>query len=490
MLRSASQTCRPIYWILSYLLVRNRTLIGASSLAMVVVIAGAAIMALALHRYDGADGLVRRVRAEFAVEQPHPEYVPLPEELDIEAARGSDPETPASSLSVPISEASIDGGAASQGDIRPAPVVTSPTSLARARGHGQLAALAEPDDEVRPVAAARDQPTPTPKPSATATPPPVFPATKQLAGLSHYWQTWNNCGPATLSMNLSYFGIKVGQDRIGAVLRPEKDDKNVSPQEMADFARSQGLQALVRVNGDATRVKALLAADIPVLVETWYEPEPNDGMGHYRLIVGYDDAAKTWIAYDSYDSHGIKKGEAYAGIRLPYDSFDKLWKVFGRTYLAIYDGSRAAAVMDVLGADLEEAAMWKRALAADLAEAQANPQDAFAWFNVGTDYVALGDFKAAAEAYDTARRMKLPWRMLWYQFGPFRAYYEVGRHQEVVSLADATIKTAVHDEELFFWKGLSQKALGDPVGAKASLQQAVKLRPSYQDAQSELAGIE
>ena len=134
--------------------------------------------------------------------------------------------------------------------------------------------------------------------------------------------------------------------------------------------------------------------------------------------------------------------------------------------------------------------MWRHALAGDLAEAEANPRDAFAWFNVGTDYVALGDFKAAAEAYDTARRMKLPWRMLWYQFGPFRAYYEVGRHQEVVSLADATIKTAVHDEELFFWKGLSQKALGDPVGAKASLQQAVKLRPSYQDAQSELAGIE
>lgn len=457
---------------------------------MVVVIAGAAIMALALHRYGGADGLVRRVRAEFAVERPHPEYVPLPEELDAEAARGSDPESLASRLSVPVSEANIDRGATSLGDIPPAPVAASPTGPPRARGHGQLAALAEPDDEVEPIVSAGGPPPPTPRPTATATRPPAFPAAKQLAGLTHSWQTWNNCGPATLSMNLSHFGIKVGQDKVAAVLRPEKDDKNVSPEELAEFARSQGLQALVRVNGDATRIKALLAADIPVLVETWYEPEPNDGMGHYRLIVGYDDAAKTWIAYDSYDSHGIKKGEAYAGIRLPYDSFDKLWKVFGRTYLAIYDESRAVAVMGVLGADLEETAMWQRALAGDLAEAQANPKDAFAWFNIGTDYVALGDFKAAADAYDTARRMKLPWRMLWYQFGPFRAYYEVGRHKEVISLAEATIKTAVNDEELFFWKGLSQKALGDMVGAKASFQQAVKLRPSYQDAQNELAGIE
>jgi len=447
-------------------------------------------MALALHRYGGADGLVRRVRAESAVEQQHPEYVPLPEELDAGTTRGSGPGAPASSLLVPVAEASADGGAESQGDIHPAPLVATPSNPTRARDHSQLATLAEPDDEVRPHLAAGVRPTPTPRPVATAARPPVFPATKQLAGLTHHWQTWNNCGPATLSMNLSYFGIKVGQDKIGAVLRPEKDDKNVSPEELVEFARLQGLHALVRVNGDATRVKALLAAGIPVLVETWYEPEPNDGMGHYRLIVGYDDAARTWIAYDSYDSHGIKKGEAYSGIRLPYDSFDGLWKVFGRTYLAIYDESRAAAITDVLGTDLEETAMWQRALAEDLAEVQSNPKDAFAWFNVGTDHVALGDFKAAAEAYDTARRMKLPWRMLWYQFGPFRAYYEVGRHKEVISLADITIKTAVNDEELFFWKGLAQKALGDLVGAKASFEQAVKLRPTYQDAQSELAGIE
>lgn len=457
---------------------------------MVVVIAGAAIMALAMHRYGGADGLVRRVRAEFAVEQLHPEYVPLPEELDSEADQGSDSEAPASSLSIPAPEAETDGGAAPLGDSRDAPVAPGPTSRPHARGHGQLAALAEPDNEVPPVAAARGQLTPGPRATATPARSPVFPPAKQLAGLAHHWQTWNNCGPATLSMNLSYFGIHAGQDKIAAVLRPEKDDKNVSPEELAEFVRSQGLQALVRVNGDATRLKALLAADVPVLVETWYEPEPNDGMGHYRLIVGYDDATKTWIAYDSYDSHGIKKGEAYAGVKLPYDSFDKLWKVFGRTYLAIYDESRAPAVTDVLGADLEETAMWQRALVANLAETQADPKDAFAWFNVGTDYVALGEFKAAAEAYDMARRMKLPWRMLWYQFGPFRAYYEAGRHKEVISLADATIKTAVHDEELFFWKGLSQKALGDLAGATASFQQAVKLRPSYLDAQNELAGIE
>ena len=468
----------------------NKTLVVASSLAMLAVAAGVAIMALALHRYGGPEGVIRRVRMEFAVEQPHPQYVPTPEDLASGPTDEVDPEALADALPLPNIAKLGDGDDAFASDFGHLAVEEGPTRPPRARGRSQIAALAEPAGAERPVVVVDAQTAPTTIPTPTAAPTSVFPPVMRLDGLAHAWQTWNNCGPATLSMNLSYYGIKVGQDKIGAVLRPEKDDKNVSPDELAEFARSQGLQALVRVNGDALRLKALLAADIPVLVETWYEPKPNDGMGHYRLIVGYDDAAKNWIAYDSYDSHGIKKGEAYAGIKLSYDSFEKPWKVFGRTYVVIYDQARAAKVETVLGADLDASAMWQRALAEDLADVQANPKDPFAWFNLGTDYVALDNFKAAAQAYDTARRIKLPWRMLWYQFGPFRAYYEVGRHEEVIRLADATIKTAVNDEELYFWKGLSQKALGDPAGAKASLQQAVKLRPSYQDARFELDNVD
>jgi hypothetical protein len=66
----------------------------------------------------------------------------------------------------------------------------------------------------------------------------------------------------------------------------------------------------------------------------------------------------------------------------------------------------------------------------------------------------------------------------------------MGRHKEVIGLADATIKTAKNDEELFYWKGLSQQALGDIPGAQASLGQAVKLRPSYQEAVLALGKLE
>src|SRR5690606_27417894 len=87
----------------------------------------------------------------------------------------------------------------------------------------------------------------------TATPTPIHQApgaAVTLTGFDYIRQTWNNCGPATLAMHLSYFGSDLNQATIGAVLRPYQDDKNVNPVELAEYAREQGYHALVRVNGD------------------------------------------------------------------------------------------------------------------------------------------------------------------------------------------------------------------------------------------------
>ena len=70
-----------------------------------------------------------------------------------------------------------------------------------------------------------------------------LPPAARLPGVTHIWQTWNNCGPATLAMYLSHFGQQVKQDEVGAQLRPDPDDKNVSLEEMAAYARSRGLSA-------------------------------------------------------------------------------------------------------------------------------------------------------------------------------------------------------------------------------------------------------
>jgi len=308
-----------------------------------------------------------------------------------------------------------------------------------------------------------------------------------LSGLRHAWQTWNNCGPATLAMYLSYFGSVLSQEDIRLTLRPYPDDKNVNPEELAAFARGQGYAARVLVNGDAERLRLLLSNGLPVLIETWLIPEPDDGMGHYRLLTGYDDATAVWIAYDSYVSAGLKRGEPYAGIRLPYAETEALWRVFNRAYLLIYPPAQEELVAALLGEDAGEEQMWARAALQAQAEIAQQSDDAFAWFNLGNSLTVLARYEEAAAAFDQARLLGLPWRMLWYQHEPFVAYLAVGRSQEALALATATLATTQSIEELHFWQGQALLALGEAAAARASFRRALEINPNYQPAAAALS---
>jgi tetratricopeptide (TPR) repeat protein len=77
--------------------------------------------------------------------------------------------------------------------------------------------------------------------------------------------------------------------------------------------------------------------------------------------------------------------------------------------------------------------------------------------------------------------------MLWYQFGPFQAYDAVGRAQDVLTLADATLSTTQNIEELHYWRGRALAALGDAAEAQRAWQQALALNPDYRPAGEALA---
>src|SRR5690606_9835759 len=101
----------------------------------------------------------------------------------------------------------------------------------------------------------------------TATPWPV-PTSARMTGFTHVYQEWNNCGPATMVMALTYFGRVHSQRDTASILRPNQEDRNVTPQEMAEFVNEQeGLRSIARVNGDLNLLKRLLANEIPVIIE-------------------------------------------------------------------------------------------------------------------------------------------------------------------------------------------------------------------------------
>ncbi len=322
---------------------------------------------------------------------------------------------------------------------------------------------------------------PGPKHAARSTPAASEGINVLLTGAKQEYQLWNNCGPATLSMNLSYYGWAGSQVDAAKYLKPDPEDKNVSPDQMAAYAQLVGFNAVYRVNGTAELIKTFLRAGVPVIVEKGFEPEADLGwMGHYELIVGFNDPQQQFVAMDSYMG-------PYQSV--PYDQFEKYWRQFNRTYLVVYPGEKAQTVNALLGSQLDDATMWASALSTAQQEAAAAPNDAFAWFNLGSDYAALQDWQNAAEAYDRARQLGLPWRMTWYQFGWFEAYLNAGRTSDVLALADATIKVTPNIEEMYYYKGLALKALGNPGGARSQFELALKYNPNFQPAQVALAGF-
>jgi len=351
-----------------------------------------------------------------------------------------------------------------------------------------------------PVPSPSPSPSPSPTPRLLPTPtvtPPVFPGPTQAArstpaaleeadvllyGVRHTFQTWNNCGPATLVMALSFYGWRGTQKEAAVVLRPDPEDKNVSPEEMAAFARSLGLGARVRVNGNISLLQQLLQNGFPVILETGFEPVPRqEWVGHYRLLIGFSEQPGQFIVMDSY--MGPNQG-------IPYAELDRYWRHFQRAYIVIYRPEDEDRLRTLIGPVWDDdGRMWAEALARAREEIAANPRDAFAWFDAGVAFLRLGRPEEAAMAFDQARTLRLPWRILWYRFEPFEAYLAVGRYADVIALADANLRVTPYVEEWYVYKGQALLALGDREGARAMFQRALRLNPNFQAAQEHLAAL-
>lgn len=337
-------------------------------------------------------------------------------------------------------------------------------------------------------------PTVTPAPSPTHLPAPP---TARLTGIQHKFQTWNNCGPATLAMALSYYDVFRTQDQTAAVLKPDPEDRNVTPEEMASYVRNETeFEALSRTNGDLTTVRRLLSEGMPVIIELGIDPPGEyawmEWYGHYLLLVAYDDHEETVWVYDSWFGTSDVPGENAddVGREISYKELDRYWRHFNRSYIVLYRPEQTELVAEIIGEDMDDEKMWQNAQQVVLAELNEEPENAFLWFNLGTVYNALEDYERAASAFDKARSIGLPWRMLWYQFGPYEAYYQTGRYDDVIVLADVTLQDRPYFEESYYYKALAQIELGEIDEAQENLRRAVDFNPNFQPAAEALRELE
>ncbi len=347
-------------------------------------------------------------------------------------------------------------------------------------------------------------------PTITSTP---LPGSVSLSGVKYESQSGHNnyCGPTNFSMALTFWGWTGSRSIIGDVLMPGNrwdkngksgdNDKNVMPYEFQDYITENvpEMKSVLRYGGDIDVLKRLIAGGFPVIAEKGiYELDmlgKISWMGHYQFVSGYDDATHEVIVQDSYLDG--------PNFHINYDEFMNSWRAFNYLFLVVYPRERESEVVGLLGelADQDTAAR----IALDRAKKESitlTGNDQFwAAFNVGTSHVALREYVDAADAYDNAFGLyselstdmtSRPYRVMWYQTGPYYAYYYSNRFLDVINLANTTLNDTISKpilEESLLWRGRAYYMAGDTQSAIADYRAALKVHMNWAPAMEALQDL-
>ncbi len=151
-----------------------------------------------------------------------------------------------------------------------------------------------------------------------------------VGDLAHIWQTYNNCGPASVAEVLSYWGVYRTQYQAQIVLRADNNPRGMWPYGVPGYARSVGVRALVGVAGTPRLVEALVSNGFPVIVNQAYSV--TDSSRHYRPIQSYDDRQGVFVSSDPFGG---------AGYAITYADFNKIWAVANNRFIVLYPPSKA-----------------------------------------------------------------------------------------------------------------------------------------------------
>ena len=190
---------------------------------------------------------------------------------------------------VPLGEVLMDVGITPMPTALPVPAnavsqsrITIPVLATATIGSVETAVLTRPaatvDAEVAVTLELSASATPTATPLPTSTPTAVpLPRQVRIDGVDIIAQGFNNCGPTNLTINLNFYGNPTTQTEAAAFLKPNREDRNVSPWQMVDYVNERtDMRAFIASGGDLNLLKRLLAAGFPVVIEKGYEL-PREG---------------------------------------------------------------------------------------------------------------------------------------------------------------------------------------------------------------------
>ncbi len=309
----------------------------------------------------------------------------------------------------------------------------------------------------------------------------ALPEKYTMQGGSHSFQTFNNCGPAALSMALSFYGIVETQEKLGQDLRPyqvksgDNDDKSVTLEELAQKADSIGFIAFYRPGGNIELLKKFIVNDMPVITTTL--TKKNEDIGHYRVIYGYDDRKRELTQNDSLQGRELT---------YTYLDFMALWKQFGYQYLVLVPQEKLETAKEILGEYIDEQVAWEKTAAGLTHALTITPEDTTTRFLLSIAYFNIGKYQDAVNEFEKVESL-LPKRALWYQIEPIKAYYQLGNYDRVLSITSNIIENGNRAfSELYIIRGNVFLNQGNVTSAKAEYEKAVYYNENLKEAKERL----
>ena len=101
--------------------------------------------------------------------------------------------------------------------------------------------------------------------------------------LKPFKQSKGYCGPASLKMVLSAYGIDKSENYL-AITTKSSRNRGCDEENMVKAAKEFGFKGYVKQNSSIKEVKKLVNNGIPVIVN-WFSPEEA---GHFSVVVGFD----------------------------------------------------------------------------------------------------------------------------------------------------------------------------------------------------------
>jgi peptidase C39-like protein len=217
------------------------------------------------------------------------------------------------------------------------------------------------------------------------------PASAAFDEMKHVWQSLNNCGPASVVMALSTFGIDVTQEVARVPLRGTNIASGMGPQRVDGWVSENfGLRSKWRNNGTNDLLRRLVANGFAPMVTQWMQDPTISRIAHWRVVRGYDDAKATFYVNDPMLGNFVP---------LSYQWFQNNWQSFSYRYMVIYDPKDEALLKTIIGDDWDDSKMRKNFYERTKADAY-QQETSFAWLAYGEAAYGYGLFREAVDAFE------------------------------------------------------------------------------------------